>query len=187
MPFQRTSPNLRVFWTARNMIPSLRWEVLTTSPNPQAEVLPLIGCPRLFIQYIAATLYISGGRSSIHNLRTRHAVVTGTHLSWWQGPTYHGDREPLITVTGAHLSLWQGPTYHGDRDPLVPDTRCKVTLSMRACRGSGCVAPLILKLGTRGIEWSDSRLLHLTSWGRAIITNLIGGWVHHTTGLDSEK
>jgi hypothetical protein len=25
---------------------------------------------------------ISGGRSSIHNPRTRHAVVTGTHLSW---------------------------------------------------------------------------------------------------------
>jgi hypothetical protein len=33
---------------------------------------------------------ISGGRSSIRNLRTRHAVVTVTHLSWWQGPTYHG-------------------------------------------------------------------------------------------------
>ena len=28
----------------------------------------------------AATLHI-GGRSSIRNLRTRHAVVTGTHLS----------------------------------------------------------------------------------------------------------
>jgi len=31
----------------------------------------------------AATLHI-GGRSSIRNLRTRHAVVAGTHL-----PTYH--------------------------------------------------------------------------------------------------
>jgi len=28
---------------------------------------------------IATTLHI-GGRSSIHNLRTRHAVVAGTHL-----------------------------------------------------------------------------------------------------------
>jgi hypothetical protein len=25
---------------------------------------------------------ISGGRSSIRNLTTRHAVVAGTHLSW---------------------------------------------------------------------------------------------------------
>jgi hypothetical protein len=29
----------------------------------------------------AATLH-TAGRSSIRNLRTRHAVVTGTHLSW---------------------------------------------------------------------------------------------------------
>ena len=29
----------------------------------------------------AATLHI-GGRSSIRNLRTRHAMVTGTHLPW---------------------------------------------------------------------------------------------------------
>jgi len=29
----------------------------------------------------APTLHI-GDRSSIRNLRTRHAVVTGTHLSW---------------------------------------------------------------------------------------------------------
>ena len=31
-------------------------------------------------QVPATTLHI-GGRSSIRNLRTRHAVVTGTHLS----------------------------------------------------------------------------------------------------------
>jgi hypothetical protein len=32
-----------------------------------------------------------------------------------------GHRDPLITVTGTHLSLWQGPTYHCDRDPLITD------------------------------------------------------------------
>ena len=46
-------------------------------------------------------------------------MMTGAHLSRWQGPTYHGDRGPLITVTGTHLSRWQGPTYHGDRGPLI--------------------------------------------------------------------
>jgi len=32
----------------------------------------------MFIQYILHT----GDRSSFRNLRTRHAMVTGTHLSW---------------------------------------------------------------------------------------------------------
>jgi hypothetical protein len=32
----------------------------------------------------AANLH-SGGRSSIRNLRTRHSVVTGTHLYWLIG------------------------------------------------------------------------------------------------------
>jgi len=57
----------------------LRWGVVNTSPNPQAGGLPLVVCPRLII-YSPATLHI-GGLSSIRNLRTRHAVVTGTHLS----------------------------------------------------------------------------------------------------------
>ena len=37
---------------------------------------------RVWLLHIfVATLHI-GSRSSIRNLRTRHAVVTGTHLSW---------------------------------------------------------------------------------------------------------
>jgi hypothetical protein len=62
---------------------------------------------------------ISASRSSIRNLRTRHAVVTGSDLSWWQGPTYRGDRDRLIVVTGTDLSWWQGQTYRGDRDRLI--------------------------------------------------------------------
>jgi len=53
--------------------------VVSTSPNPQAGGPPCVGCPRLLIQYIAATL-LTGGRSSIRNPRTRHAVVTETNL-----------------------------------------------------------------------------------------------------------
>jgi hypothetical protein len=38
------------------------------------------GCQRLLsFKIFVATLHI-GGRSSIRNLRTRHAVVTGNHL-----------------------------------------------------------------------------------------------------------
>jgi hypothetical protein len=47
----------------------------------QAGRPPLVVCPRLLIQYIRSYLH-TGGRYSICNLRTRHAVMTG--------PTYHG-------------------------------------------------------------------------------------------------
>jgi len=57
----------------------LRWGVVSTPPNPPAGGPPLVGCPQLRIQYIFS--YRIRGRSSIRNRRTRHAVVTGTHLS----------------------------------------------------------------------------------------------------------
>jgi hypothetical protein len=37
---------------------------------------PLVGCPRLLIQYIRSYPPYLEGISSIRNLRTRHAVVT---------------------------------------------------------------------------------------------------------------
>jgi hypothetical protein len=45
-------------------------------PNPQAGGPPLVGCPRLLIQYIRSYPPYLDGVSSIRNLRTRHAVVT---------------------------------------------------------------------------------------------------------------
>jgi hypothetical protein len=59
----------------------LRWEVVSTSPNPQAGGPPLVGCSRVLFNIFAATLHI-GGRFSIHNPRTPHAIETGTHLSF---------------------------------------------------------------------------------------------------------
>src|SRR5215510_12556480 len=50
--------------------------LVSTSPNSQPGGLLLVGCPECLF---AATLH-NGGRSSIRNLRMRHAVVTGTHL-----------------------------------------------------------------------------------------------------------
>ena len=54
--------------------------VFSTSPNHQAGEPPLIGCPDCLFNLFAATLH-KGGRSSIGNLRTRHAVLTGTHYT----------------------------------------------------------------------------------------------------------
>ena len=57
----------------------LRWAVVSTSPNLHAGG-PLLSAVRDLFNIFAPTVHI-GGRSSIRNLRTRHAVVTRTHLS----------------------------------------------------------------------------------------------------------
>jgi hypothetical protein len=54
--------------------------VISPPPNPQAGGPTLVGCPwmltRSYPPYLEAV-------SSISNPRTRHAVVTGTHITWW--------------------------------------------------------------------------------------------------------
>ena len=78
----------------------LRWGVVSTSPNPQVggntfyseELLAPLPIPKLeehpssavrdcLFNIFAATHHI-GGLFSVRNLRTRHAVEAGTHLSW---------------------------------------------------------------------------------------------------------
>ena len=57
-----------------------REALLAPCPTPKLEDHPLLAVHDCLFSLFVATLHI-GGRSSIHNLRTRHAVVTGTHLS----------------------------------------------------------------------------------------------------------
>jgi len=57
-----------------------REELLAPRRTPKLEDYPLSAVRDCLFSIFAATLHI-GGRSSIRNLRTRHAVVTGTHLS----------------------------------------------------------------------------------------------------------
>jgi hypothetical protein len=54
--------------------------LLKPRPTPQLEDHPLSAVRYCLFNIFAATLHI-GGHSSIRNLMTRHAVVTGTHLS----------------------------------------------------------------------------------------------------------
>ena len=58
--------------------------LLAPRPTPKLEDHPLSAVRDCLFNLFAATLLI-GGRSSIHNLRRRHAAVTGTHyiLLWW--------------------------------------------------------------------------------------------------------
>ena len=53
-------------------------ELLAPRPTPKLEDHPLSVVRYCLFNILAATLHI-GGHSSIRNLRTRHAVVTGTH------------------------------------------------------------------------------------------------------------
>ena len=55
--------------------------LLAPRPTPKLEDHPSSAVRDCLFNLSAATLHI-GGRSSIRNLRTRHAVVTGTHLTW---------------------------------------------------------------------------------------------------------
>jgi hypothetical protein len=57
-------------------------ELLAPRPTPKLEDDPSSAVRDCLFNLFAATLHI-GGHSSIRNLRTRHAVMTGTHL--------HGD------------------------------------------------------------------------------------------------
>ena len=67
------------------------------------EDYPLSAVVDCVFNLFAATLHI-GGRSSIRNLRTRHAVVTGTHT---HGLTY-------ITILNSVTNV---PTYFGASAP----------------------------------------------------------------------
>jgi hypothetical protein len=55
-------------------------ELLAPRPTPKLEDHPLSAVRGCLFNIFAASLHI-GGCSSIHNLRTHHAVVTGTQLS----------------------------------------------------------------------------------------------------------
>jgi len=54
--------------------------LLAPRPSPKLDDHPLSAVRDCLFNLFAATIHI-GGPSSIRNLRKRHAVVTGTHLS----------------------------------------------------------------------------------------------------------
>ena len=85
---QSISPGIRLtLWLFRNMTRFYGEELLAPRPTPKLEDQPLSAVRDSFFNIFAATLH-SGGRSSIRKLRTRHAVVTGTHLSRTAGVNF---------------------------------------------------------------------------------------------------
>jgi hypothetical protein len=99
-------------WFSQQLYFFLQWRAVSPTPNSQAGRLGLVVCPRLLIQYcilyIAATS-IAGGRSSIHNLRTGHAVVEGTHLTWLKVRTAQKIYCHLICCL--YIGTWAASAY----------------------------------------------------------------------------
>ena len=91
----------------------LRWGVVSTFPNPQAGGSPLVGCPRLLIQYIHS--YPSpnpqaGGPPLVGCPRLLTQYIC-SHPPYWT-PFLHpqpvdalcrGDKDPLVNIL---LKIW---------------------------------------------------------------------------------
>jgi len=78
------------------MILSYGEELLAPRPTPKLEDHTLLAVRDCLFGIFAATLRI-GGPSSIRNLKTRHAVVTVTHLSKSLSFTTHKNAYQLQT------------------------------------------------------------------------------------------
>jgi hypothetical protein len=78
--YRRICPIPRPVCVIHRMFRLLRWGVIT-SPNPQASGPPLVGCPRLLIQYI---------RSYPTYLQALPPPATrGRAMPWWQTQLWH--------------------------------------------------------------------------------------------------
>ena len=73
-------------WLFHNMIRFYYEELLAPRPTPKLEDHPLLAIRDCLFNIFTATLHIIG-LSSIRNLRKRHAVVVGTHLSQQTEPS----------------------------------------------------------------------------------------------------
>jgi hypothetical protein len=100
--FKRISLGPRPLWMVHNMKHLYGEKVLAPRPTPKLEDHPL-SAVRGCLFNIFAAIFHTGGRSTTRNLRTRHSVVTGTHLSWLDvvGDEKTSARRNLRSVTSS--------------------------------------------------------------------------------------
>ena len=78
---ERISPGLRNMYPFLNKASLYGEELLTNHLTPKLQDHPLSAVRDCLFNTFAGTLH-TGGLSSIRKLWTRHAVVTGTRVSW---------------------------------------------------------------------------------------------------------
>ena len=127
-------------------------ELLALRPIPKLEDHPLSAVRDCLFNIFAATLHI-GGRSSIRNRRTRHAVVTGTHLS---------RRYSLLIGVNAMALCRSERTFHelhfdhpwSIRLMVIDfDRICIVRLRVGQTIKNVCLQLITLSLRERGIQY----------------------------------
>jgi len=91
-------------------------ELLAPRPTSKLEYHPLSPVRDCLFNIFAAAHHI-GDRSPIRNLRTHHAVVTGTHLSWASWMQGHYFMWPVSFVTFCRSCVRVGRRLCA-RDPL---------------------------------------------------------------------
>ena len=79
--YQRISSGLRHIYLFRHKASFYGEELLAPRPTPKLEDHRLPAVRNCLFNIFVVTLH-TGYRSFNHNLRTRHAVVTGTYYSW---------------------------------------------------------------------------------------------------------
>ena len=79
--YQRISPGPRHMYLFRNKAGFYGEDLLAPHPTPKLENHPLLAVHDCLFSMFVATFHI-GGHCSTSSLRTSHAMVTGTHLSW---------------------------------------------------------------------------------------------------------
>jgi hypothetical protein len=101
-------------WTFRNKIMFLRWGPVSTSPSPRAGGQPLVGCPRLLIQYIRS--YPPYCRPFLHP-QPEDAPCRGdrTHLS---RHTLHKARYTATCFGDGHNRHRHGSQNHRPNTPI---------------------------------------------------------------------
>jgi hypothetical protein len=104
--FNRFRCFLQYFLT---LLISLRWGIVSTSPNPQVVGPPIVGCLGLLIQYIISYCpYLEAFSPS---------ATWGRAMPWWQGPTYHGwvtnnNNNKVVFIIDTVLSMRQEISFY---------------------------------------------------------------------------
>jgi len=114
--YQNISPGSRLYlWIFCNKILLYAEELSAPRPTPKLEDHPLSADHDCLFNTFKATLHIGGG-SFIRNPRTRHAVLTGTHLS----PTHstsHSRRPDILRATKSkpQSPSWEANSYRASQ------------------------------------------------------------------------
>ena len=121
------------------------------------------------LNLFAATLHI-GGRSSIRNLRTRHAVVTGTNLTWASTTTTTKNNNDNNVLLMRPLGLF----FLGPWSPRSPSS------NLPSLPPFSCISVANYRIPSNSTLPSTSELSHPGLFPRehSVIT-FLGGYENH--------